>query len=65
MVYMTPVICVQHIAFEEIGRFTGAIPYIHVALHLDLHHHESLLDNDATQIKEFDKNSLVTTYCYH
>ena len=47
-----PLVTAQHIAFKEIGRFAGATSYIHVAVHLNLHNLENLLDTNASQIKE-------------
>ena len=52
ILYLIPQVTAQHVIFEEIGCFAGATSYIHVAVHLDLHDLESLLDAYAAQIEE-------------
>ena len=65
MIHAVPLVLTQHVVFEEIGRFAGATSYIHVALHLNLHDLQGLLDNYAAQmnirmpsLKNVDKEQL-------
>ena len=52
MIRAVPLVLTQHVVFEEIGRFAGAISYIHVVIHLSLQDLQDLLDNDEAQIRE-------------